>query len=107
MLNIRSGGFDHAQYSTVLLDIWWDMLIKFSKQIANSFAKIRNGYKGEQKACKTSEMKPSWMFGKVLTMLLNQPPKTRMFHFEINLNIKKVTNNLLLGKPKKSQPNRT
>ena len=47
MLNIRSGGFDHAQYSTVLLDICWDMLIKFGKQIANSFAKINNGYKGE------------------------------------------------------------
>ena len=47
MLNIRWGGFDHAQYSAVLLDIWWDMLIKFSKQIANSFAKINNGYKGE------------------------------------------------------------
>ena len=25
--------------NTVLLDIWWNMLIKFSKQIANTFAK--------------------------------------------------------------------
>ena len=27
-------------HNTVLLDIWWNMLIKFSKQIGNSFAKI-------------------------------------------------------------------
>ena len=41
MLNIRSRGFDHAQYVY--------MLIKFSKQIANTFAKIVNDYKGEFK----------------------------------------------------------
>ena len=34
MLNI--GQMDNA----VLLDIWWNMLIKFSKHIVNSFAKI-------------------------------------------------------------------
>ena len=45
--NIRSRGFDLAQYC--LLDVWWNMLIKCSKQIANSFAKIVNGYKGEFK----------------------------------------------------------
>ena len=26
-------------HNTVLLDIWWNMLIKFSKQIGNSLAK--------------------------------------------------------------------
>ena len=36
-------------YNTVLLDIYWNMLIKFGKQIANTFAKIINRYKGEFK----------------------------------------------------------
>ena len=37
MLNLRSRGL------TVLnTDIWWNMLIKFSNQIGNSFAKIIN-----------------------------------------------------------------
>ena len=49
MLNLRSRGFERAQYCIVLLDIWWNMLIKFSKQITNSFAKINNGYKGKYK----------------------------------------------------------
>ena len=31
------------------------MLIKFSKQIANTFAKIINSYKGEFKPCQTFE----------------------------------------------------
>ena len=35
MLNIRSRGFDRA-------GIWLDVLIKFNKQIGNSFAKIIN-----------------------------------------------------------------
>ena len=48
MMNIRSHGFDCAQY-----DIWWNMLIKFSKQIANTFAKI---LKANSKPCQTSEM---------------------------------------------------
>ena len=47
MLNIRSRGFDRAQY--ILLDVWWNMLIKFSKQTANTIAKITNGYKRELK----------------------------------------------------------
>ena len=47
MLNIRSRGFDRAQY--ILLDMWWNMLIKFSKQTANTIAKITNGYKRELK----------------------------------------------------------
>ena len=47
MLNIRSRGFDCAHI--VLLDIWLNILIKVRKQIANTFAKIINGYKGELK----------------------------------------------------------
>ena len=39
MLKIRSRVKDRAQYFNVL------MLIKFSKQIANSFAKITNGWR--------------------------------------------------------------
>ena len=27
-------------HNTVLLDIWWNMLVKFSKEIGNSLAKI-------------------------------------------------------------------
>ena len=42
-------------HNTVLLDIWWNMLIKFSKQIGNSFAKIINT-KENTKSCLTSEM---------------------------------------------------
>ena len=47
MLNIRSSGFDRARYC--IADIWWNMLIKFSKQIANTLAKTINGYKDEFK----------------------------------------------------------
>ena len=43
-------------HNTVLLDIWWNMLIKFSKQIGNSFAKIINT-KENTKSCLTSKMK--------------------------------------------------
>ena len=46
-MNIRSRGFVH---NTVLLDKWWNVLNKFSKQIASSLAKIINGYKGRFKA---------------------------------------------------------
>ena len=35
---------DLAAHNTVLLDIWWNMLLKFIKQISNSFPKITNGY---------------------------------------------------------------
>ena len=33
---------DLTVHSTVLLNIWWNMLVKFSKQIGNRFAKIIN-----------------------------------------------------------------
>ena len=36
-------------------DIWWNMLIKFSKQIGNSFAKIINT-KVSSKPCQIAEM---------------------------------------------------
>ena len=48
-----------AQYCAVLLDIWWNMIIKFSKQTANSFAT-----KANTKPCKTSEME---LFSQVVT----------------------------------------
>ena len=38
--------------------IWWNMLIKFSKQIGNSFAKIINT-KVNSKPCQTAEMELS------------------------------------------------
>ena len=37
MLNISH--VDLIVYNSVLLDLWWNMLIKFSKHIANTFAK--------------------------------------------------------------------
>ena len=40
---------DLSVHNTVLLHMWWNTLIKFSKQIANTFAKIISGYKGEFK----------------------------------------------------------
>ena len=43
----------------------------------------------------------SWMFEKVLNMLLNWLPKLKMFLFKISLNIK-VTDNLLPGKTKRT-----
>ena len=42
-------------HSTVLLDLWWNMLIEFSKQIANSFVKMINT-KVSSKPCQTSKM---------------------------------------------------
>ena len=48
MLSIKVN-VDFTVHNTVLLDIWWNMLIKFSKQITNTFAKIIHGYKGEFK----------------------------------------------------------
>ena len=45
-------------HNTVLPDIWWNMLIKFSKQIGNSFAKIVNA-KMSSIPCQTSEMELS------------------------------------------------
>ena len=40
MLNLRSR--DLTVHNTVLLDIWWNTLFKFSKHIGNSLAKIIN-----------------------------------------------------------------
>ena len=58
MLNLRSRGL------TVLnTDIWWNMLIKFSNQIGNSFAKIINT-KINSKPCQTAEME---LFPQVVT----------------------------------------
>ena len=37
MLNI--GHVDLTVHNAVLLDVWWNMLIKFSKQIGKSFSK--------------------------------------------------------------------
>ena len=34
MLNIKSLGFDRVHY-----DIWWKVLIKFGKEVANTFCK--------------------------------------------------------------------
>ena len=44
-------------------DIWWNMLIKFSKEIGNSFAKIINT-KVNSKPCQTAEME---LFPQVVT----------------------------------------
>ena len=38
-----------TMHNTVLLDACWKMLIKFSKQIANTFEQIINDYKDEFK----------------------------------------------------------
>ena len=38
MLNQRH--VDLTVHNTVFLDIWWNMLIKFSKEIGHSFAEI-------------------------------------------------------------------
>ena len=38
---------DSTMHNTVLLDARWNMLIKLSKHIANTFAKITIGYEGE------------------------------------------------------------
>ena len=48
MLNI--GHVDLTVDNAVLLDVWWNMLIKFSKQIGKSFSKTINGYLGEFEA---------------------------------------------------------
>ena len=58
MLNIRSGRFGRAQY-----DLWRNILIKFSKQIENSFAKIINT-KVNSKPCQTAVME---LFPQVVT----------------------------------------
>ena len=89
---------------------WWNILIKFSKQIGKSLAKIINikgkwsfsrksffGLQGNSEFCQTSGMELFlkivkneksftvfvifWIFDKVLNMLLNWLPKLRMFNF--------------------------
>ena len=47
MLNVKS--IDLTLRNIVLLAKQWNMLIKFSKQIANTFVKIVNGNKGQFK----------------------------------------------------------
>ena len=47
MLDIRLR--DLTVHNTVLFDIWWNMLIKFSKQLVNTFAKIIICYKAKLK----------------------------------------------------------
>ena len=47
---------DLTVHNTVLLDTWWNMLIKFSTEIANTLGKVINGYKANLKPCQTSEM---------------------------------------------------
>ena len=44
-------------------DIWWKMLIKFSKQVGNSFAKIINTNMNS-KLCQTAEVE---LFPQVVT----------------------------------------
>ena len=51
------GHLELTVYNTVLLDLWWNMLAKFSKQIANTFVKIINGYK-----CKFKTLSNIWAF---------------------------------------------
>ena len=86
-----------SRQNTVMLDIWWHILIKFSKRLANTFEKIINFYKGEFKTLpnildgafwRNSQnlftifaKTLCWMFDKVLDMLLNWRPMLRMFHF--------------------------
>ena len=48
----------HVDLTVQNIDIiWWNMLIKFSKHIGNSFAKIINT-KVNSKLCHTAEMEP-------------------------------------------------
>ena len=46
---------DLTVHNAVLLNIWWNMLIKFSRQIDNRFVKTINT-KVSSKLCQTSEM---------------------------------------------------
>ena len=54
----NSGHVNLTVSNTVLLDIWWNMFIKFSIQIGNSLAKIINK-KVNSRPCEISEMKLS------------------------------------------------
>ena len=64
MLNIRS--HDLTVHNT---DIWVDMLIKFSEQIGNNFAKIINT-KVNSKPSETAEME---LFPHVVTSFRGEP----------------------------------
>ena len=59
------------------------MLIKLSKQIGNSFAKIMQRWiqKRRFKNSLYLQKPASYMFDKALNMPLNWLPKLRMFHF--------------------------
>ena len=52
-----------------MLDILWNILIKFSKQIANTFAKIINGCKGEFKILSNIWDGAFWINSQKLTPL--------------------------------------
>ena len=78
---------DLAVGNTELLDIWWNMLITLSKQIANTLAKIIHT-KVNTKPCQTSEMK---LFSQVVT--------------DFRGYLSSEQHNLLLGKTKKKEPN--
>ena len=47
--------WDLTVHNTLLFDVW-NMLIKFSKQAANTFVKITKAAKTNSKLCQTSEM---------------------------------------------------
>ena len=121
-----------------LFDTWWNMLIKFSKQIRNSSAKIdtkvsskphqtsemelflqvATGFRGDLRIlsniyafCKNSQ-KPFTIFAKSSILDVWQGSeytsefvlKVKALLFLKSIWISKVTDNLLLGKNKKSQP---
>ena len=123
-----------------LFDTWWNMLIKFSKQIRNSSAKIDT--KVSSKPRQTSEMElflqvaseatsescQTFMMEIFVKIVKNEKPftifakssildvwqgseytsefvlKVKALLFLKSIWISKVTDNLLLGKNKKSQP---
>ena len=106
-----------------MLDIWWNILIKFSKQIANTFAKIINGCKGEFKILSNIWDGAFWINSQKLTPLyyfcknFHLGCLTRFwicfwigfqcwgcFIFK-SIWISKVADNLLLGKTKKKERN--
>ena len=87
---------DLTMQNTVLLDIWWNMLIKFIKQISNTFVKIINGYKGEFKTLpkirdRHFSASRYWLTRQTQNLanilrwsLLQKYSKTKSYHFTIN-----------------------
>ena len=66
---------DLTVHNTVLLDTWWNMLIKFSKQIGYSFWKIiiiKINTKVNSKLCQTSEMERTQNLAKYLSKILQK-----------------------------------